>query len=359
MNTVQIASYQDSITIISSADRNPAKLTKVFGPGEAVISPAGRGTFFRVIERGLDGLADLHSLLVELALLLTMAVLRDRLNPGLSLDVPHRRNRKTFALVAHHWVMLDFDGIEAPPGMSPTDPKTIEWLIRNHLPPEFCGASYIIQFSSSAGTAKAGRKIKVHLWFCLSIPARSDALLAWAKSYAADPAVFRLLQIHYTANPIHQGCANPLPGRRILFVQKAQEAVPLVLQDTPRSHFAVPTAAPTADPVQDSAGKLTDGREAWLLAWNHAYVRVNWPLDLAAMTAAACAAFYAECSTEGGTWPSERIAEKVRSTVERAERGDIPGLPRRSLQPHWKLFPEPIEDIRAALAQHVAEFFSG
>ena len=96
-----------------------------------------------------------------------------------------------------------------------------------------------------------------------------------------------------------------------------------------------------------------------MLVWGMAYLRANPSPDAERMTAAACAAFGAECSTEGGTWPAERIAEKVRSTVERAERGDIPGLPRRSLQPHWKLFPEPIEDIRAALEQHVAEFFGG
>lgn len=356
MYSVQSASAQDSITLITSADRNPARLTKLLGPGGAIITTAGRGTLFLVTERNLNGLVDLHSLLSEICSLPNVAVIRDRLKPGLSLDLPHRRNRQTFDQVPHHWVMLDMDSITAPPGMSPTDPYAIEWLIRKHLPPEFHHASYIIQFSSSAGIAKAGQKIKVHLWFWLAIPAHSSALLEWVKGYPADPAVFRPVQIHYTANPLFEACAEPLPGHRILFVQKAQEAVALLFDDGPRSHFQGATAVPVAA-VVSKCGTLLEGREAWLLRWGMGYLRRGLPLDAEAMTAEACAAFYSHCSNADGTWPTSRIAEKVVSTVHRAERGEIPGLPRLGLSPHWKLFPEPIEAIRAALADHVAEFF--
>ena len=145
-----------------------------------------------------------------------------------------------------------------------------------------------------------------------------------------------------------------------MFVQKAQEAVALVLPYAPRGRSKRPTAPPVAAVVGE-CGTLLEGREAWLLRWNLAHVRATLaagiPLDTDRMTAEACPAFYAHCSNADGKWPTSRIAEKVASTVRRAEAGDIPGLPRLGLQPHWKLFPQPIEDIRVALDHHVAEFF--
>lgn len=358
MYSVQSASYQDSITIIMSTTR--ARMTKVFGPGEAVISTAKPGTEFLVYERQVRGLADVYALLLEIASQADRSIIRDRLKPGFSLDASHRRNGRTFDPVAHHWMMLDLDGIEAPSHLSPTDPRAVEWLVKNHLPPEFYDASYIIQYSSSAGTAKAGRKIKVHLWFWLETPARSDALLIWAKGYPVDPAVFHPVQVHYTADPLFKGCADPLSEPRVLFVQKPQEAVALALQSAPQSRFPGATAAPTAA-VVGRCGPLLEGREGWLLRWNLNHVRATLaaglPLDADRMTTEACAAFYARCSNADGTWPASRIADKVVATIHRAERGDIPGLPRVGLAPHWKLFPEPIEDIRAALSRQVAEFF--
>lgn len=360
MSSAHSGLVQDHITVIASTTR--ARMTKVFGPGEAVISTAKPGTEFLVYERQVGGLADIYALLVEIASQQDRAVIRDRLKPGLSHDAHHRRNRQTFDQVAHHWLMVDCDGIDAPPGMCPTDPHAVECLVQNHLPIEFHAASYIIQFSSSAGTVKAGRKIKVHLWFWMATPAHSDTLVSWAEGCGVDPSVYRPVQVHYTADPIFRRCADPLPGARILLVQKAREAVALAFQGAPgRLPKGVPAASAPA--MVGECGTLVEGREAWLLAWNMAYVRdtltAGLPLDADRMTEAACAAFHAHCSNADGTWPPARIAEKVASTVQRAERGDIPGLPRMGLSPHWNLIPESIEDVRAALDRHVAEFFRG
>ena len=353
-------SVQDHVTIIVSATGD--RMAKVIGPEGVQVAAPGRGTDFFVDERPVCGLADMYQVLLELAPRRDRAVIRDRLKPGLPASSSHRRNRRIFDQVPHHLLALDCDDIEAAPGVSPTDPYAVDALVKNHLPPEFAESSYIIQFSSSAGTIKAGRKIKVRLWYWLATPARSDALIGWAEGCGFDPALYRPVQIHFTATPIFRGCADPLPGARILFVQKAREAVALALQDAPRGRFKQATAAPTAAVVGE-CGTLLEGREAWLLAWNLAHVRATLaaglPLDADRMTAEACAAFYAACSNADGNWPPERIAEKVASTVRRAESGDIPGLPRVGLSPHWKLFPEPMQDIRAALDRHVAEFFRG
>lgn len=358
MNSVQGGSRPDRVTILVSKTR--AQMTKVIGPGETVISTAKLGMEFLVDERQVCDLAGYYALLLELASQSDRAIIRDVLKHGLSYDTPHRRNGRTFDKVPHRWLMVDCDDIEAPPEMSPTDPYAVEWMIQNRFPAEFHDCSYIIQFSSSAGTAKAGRNIKVHLWFMLATPTHSDALVSWAKIHGFDPAVYHAVQVHYTANPIFQGCADPLQGPRVLFVQKAQEAVALVLPDAPRGPFKAPTAAPAAAVVGEG-GTLLEGREGWLLRHNLAQVRARLAaglaLDAERMTAETCEAFNAKCCNLDGSWPASRIAEKVAATIRRAMAGEIPGLPRLGLQPHWKLFPEPIADIRASLSRQVASFF--
>ena len=358
MNSVQRASYQDSITVIVSTTR--ARMTKGFGPGGTVIFTARLGMKFLVHQRQVRGLADVYALLLEIASQADRAVIRGVLNHDLSYDTPHPRNGRTFHNVSHHWLMVDCDDIEAPAGMTSTDPYAIEWMIQNRFPAEFHDCSYIIQFSSSAGTAKAGRNIKVHLWFWLANAAHPDALVLWAKDHGFDPSVYRTVQPHYTAAPVFQGCTDPLTGPRTLFVRKAQETVALVLPDAPRGRFPGATAAPAAA-VVGKGGTLLEGREGWLLRHNLAQVRARLAaglaLDAERMTAEACQAFYAKCCNLDGRWPAARISEKVAATIRRAMAGEIPGLPRAGLRPHWKLVPEPIEDIRVALEHDVAEFF--
>ena len=49
-----------------------------------------------------------------------------------------------------NWVCQDFDGIALPSGMDPYSREAIEYAV-HLLPPEFHSASYIAQFSASAG----------------------------------------------------------------------------------------------------------------------------------------------------------------------------------------------------------------
>lgn len=70
------------------------------------------------------------------------------------------------------WICCDFDSYEVPENISRTSLEAIEWLIHNELPVEFHNASYIYQWSSSAGLEYNGQPVKegtnVHLFFWLN-----------------------------------------------------------------------------------------------------------------------------------------------------------------------------------------------
>ena len=105
------------------------------------------------------------------------------------------------------WVMLDFDDLEIPHEVG--DPNTlegIEWAIREYLPNEFQGVSYIFQFSNSAGLIQPdGSPYKtglcVHLFYMLNKPLTNAQLKKWLADSPVDRSIFNAVQIHYVANP--------------------------------------------------------------------------------------------------------------------------------------------------------------
>ena len=322
------------------------------------------GTRFTVREIPLTGLSDLLDVLVGLASDRTSFVIRDRLKPDSGAG-PHARNSQTFDDVPHNWLMLDVDEAESPVGLDPVSVAAIEWWIAHHLPTEFYGASYVHQFSSSAGTAGAGRRIKAHLWFWLAVPATSAALLPWAHTTPGlDPAILHRVQIHYTADPIFVGCPDPLAGRRLGMVAKAYGAVPAfpLPRHAPRGATGGTTAAlPVVVGVE---GRIVDGREWWLLRWLldavHTRLRQGLALDADALAQEAWQAFNDACDPAAGSkvWTADKVADKAHATVRRAQEGAIAGLPRIGLDPHWQLDPQPIERIRAELGAAITAFFA-
>lgn len=233
------------------------------------------GTLFTVREAPLTGLTDLHAVLVGLAADRASFVIRDRLKPDSGAG-PHARNRQTFEDVPHHWLMLDVDDAEAPARVDPASGAALEWWIATHLPVEFHDASYIYQWSSSAGTAAAGRRLKVHLWFWLATPVTSTALLPWAQvTGGLDSAILHRVQVHYTADPVFVGCSDPLAGYRLGMVSKVREAVPTfpLPKHGPRGGSGGATASSPV--VVGLEGRIIDGREGWLQRWLLGAVRTR------------------------------------------------------------------------------------
>ena len=85
------------------------------------------------------------------------------------------------------------------------------------LPPEWQGAGYHWQLSSSHGhPSKRAEGLKVHVWFWLAKPLTSAQLKAYAERYmpVADLSLFNPVQVHYTAAPVFEaGQVDPVPMR--------------------------------------------------------------------------------------------------------------------------------------------------
>ena len=123
----------------------------------------------------------------------------------------------------HHegrqWVAFDIDGFrqDAFNGTQPTeqDLKAIVYQARAEtLPPEFNKAACVYRFSSSSGL-KGWQSVSLHLWFWLDRRIHDLSWRQWAKDWRVDPALFKAVQPHYTADPLFEQFADPLPGLRV------------------------------------------------------------------------------------------------------------------------------------------------
>ncbi len=123
----------------------------------------------------------------------------------------------------HHegrqWVAFDIDGFrqDAFNGTQPNeaDLKAIVYQARAEtLPPEFNRAACVYRFSSSSGL-KGWDKVSLHLWFWLDRRIHDLSWRQWAKDWRVDPALFKAVQPHYTADPLFEQFADPLPGMRL------------------------------------------------------------------------------------------------------------------------------------------------
>jgi hypothetical protein len=351
----------DSVTILTG-NKLAAKVIRGNAKPEVVL-PA---TWFRWDVVPIASLADFHDLLARVTASRHALIIRDRPKASLVPSRTVRRIKENFDPIDHHWVMLDFDGIESPPGQRPVDLLTVDWLIKRQLPPAFHHADYIGHFSSSAGTSYAGNKIKVHVLFWLAQPANSRDLRDWADSVGADPGLFHAVQPHFVADPIFEGCTDPLNGVRLFHVQKGQPEVAFV----PPPVVAVPhvtrhrsNRGGPVGIVRDAAGLIVDGREVWLRDRLYSILarRVGGSesIAFADIEAEAWNDFQAECDLTG--WSQAAVAGKVHATLERHRQGAFPALrrgARAGMAPHYTLQPTPIADIRAALARAGNDFFN-
>lgn len=115
-----------------------------------------------------------------------------------------------FVEAPRYWVLVDVDSIDVP-GFT-ADPANAAALVRELLPPEFRCASCYWHASASAGFKPGAR---LHLWFWLTRPARSEEWRAWVRGWPVkvDASVYRTVQPHYTADPILLQLDDPMPAR--------------------------------------------------------------------------------------------------------------------------------------------------
>lgn len=116
-----------------------------------------------------------------------------------------------------HSFVIDIDGYR--PGfadpITDTEQAVLDFFTDN-LSPAFQDCSFYWHLSSSAGMPGKVGVLKCHVWLWSKTPYTCAQLTEWAKSIgpAVDRAVYRRVQIRYTADPIFEaGRIDPVPVR--------------------------------------------------------------------------------------------------------------------------------------------------
>ncbi|MEI6398237.1 MAG: hypothetical protein WCO71_05660, partial [Pseudomonadota bacterium] len=116
----------------------------------------------------------------------------------------------TFMTVKRRWVALDFDSIELPYGVDPTDPTLVCNAALKLIPEPFRSASYVWQLTSGAGIKTGGR---LRLYFLLESAREEIELKQIFAEYPVDMSIFGSIQPIYIANPIFHGGDDFIPVR--------------------------------------------------------------------------------------------------------------------------------------------------
>lgn len=178
----------------------------------------------------IDNLADMFEVLESVRTNPNAFIIRGKGVEDVQVGVRRtKEDPQNFVEAPTAWVCLDFDewkldddeylcrdknmtrDVFAPPR---TSHEAIEHIIRYDLPPEFRNASYIYQWSSSAGLEYEGRPVKegtnLHLFFMLDRALIDRELTAWLETIGEqryrkrvfDTSVFRTITPIFVGNHI-------------------------------------------------------------------------------------------------------------------------------------------------------------
>lgn len=141
---------------------------------------------------------------------------KDEMQPG-NVQGSVTRTNANFDDQPLHSFVIDIDGYR--PGFADpvleTELAVLDFLAEK-LPPCFRTASFYWHLSSSAGMPGKEGILKCHLWMWSKTAYTTAQMYEWAKAYtpAIDKAVYRRVQIRYTADPIfEEGRTDPVPVR--------------------------------------------------------------------------------------------------------------------------------------------------
>ena len=197
---------RDTITALHC--HGSLRLTKAFRleGGRIVEEGYGRAGVFHYTDHLVGDIFDLHELVKHHQHSPHTCLIRGV--PADNLPKSVRRNGENFPMQegGAQWVCLDFDGVDLPEGIDPYGPEAIEYAI-SLLPSEFHTATYVAQFSSSAGVLnpdgtpyKPGLRAHVFFWFDRRVT--NEELKGWLFDYPVDMALFTAVQPHYVADPV-------------------------------------------------------------------------------------------------------------------------------------------------------------
>lgn len=241
------------------------RCAKVFAPdGE---HPYNAGTHFRLERRPVESIHDVARVLNEIErdsrrMVIRGDVLDEAAAKAVRFEDEHehgpawrggfwRRKGPVFEDTPRHWMMLDLDDNSYACDLL-RDPETaILGFVASKLPACFQDVSFYWHLSSGAGI-KPG--LRAHLWFWLAEPKGSEELREWAKAVKGiDPAVYKAVQPHYTANPLFHSLRDPVQVRSGFYEGLSGDEVTLETVVTERT---VTVADVNLDLDDDFAGLL-------------------------------------------------------------------------------------------------------
>lgn len=208
----------DAITILTTVG---PKLTKVF-KGDGTVEAYDDAASFKARSVEVKNIGELGQLLGWLTAKPKSCIVRGAVLPDPPVaggaEGTIARQKVNFTDRPLHMCLINVDSYRPDFGDPVHDAEiVILEFIERCLPPEFFGASCCWQLSSSAGTKGKEGILKAHLWFWLAEPRTTAEMAAWAKTVPGQPfdrALFRLVQIHYTAAPLFEsGAVDPVPVR--------------------------------------------------------------------------------------------------------------------------------------------------
>lgn len=233
-DTAHAADNTKSLDFVAVLATYGPSLTKIYrsdGKTDAYDDAAS----FQCKEIAVTDLSGLSRLLTKLESRTQNCIIRgkyvgdDRADPG-KLEGSIARTNSNFDDCPHHWFMVDIDKYEPDFDDPVNDPvNAIRDYLDRLMPPCFKDVSFHWQLSSSAGMPGKTHILKAHVWFWSETPYTSAQMYAWAKQVGIwiDKAVYRRVQIHYTANPVFEaGRDDPVPVRSG-FYQGARDTVAL------------------------------------------------------------------------------------------------------------------------------------
>lgn len=261
-----------SLTVITAA--NTRLLTKNHVTGESYAKTSKLLAAERV---DFATLKDLRRLLRSLADKHSSCVIRGELKA--TAELPIRRRKSHFADVAQAWVMLDIDDVRLPKRLR-SYPYTSEHIdvARALMPDAFKSAGCVWQASASAGLDL--KKLKVHLWFLLDAPLTAAQLRNWLRGAEhIDPSTLRVVQPHYTADPIGGPDGARLgivKGPRVTTPTDVAEMEPeaastLDLEPRPKGSADV-TSELVASAMKQAITRARDKLNNWQVPYQDSYV---------------------------------------------------------------------------------------
>lgn len=342
------ASGTDSLAVLRCA--RPGKFASKVIRADGVVESFQAGMWFHHQEVPIGSIFDLYGAVETWSRDPRALVIRGGLKPERAdaQEVQRTKNADDayFDEAPRRWMMVDIDNLPPPEGVELVSPEAVEYLVEQ-LPPEVRNASFVYQWSSSAGADTAKGRIKVHLWFWLDRPYGADELkrwgLGWNVNYEAstgtakliDVAPFRTVQPHYIASPRFENGTDHIP-HRMGIVRKEADAAAL---DIPAEVVLRGGGAVlNYETETDDAGKITDGRERHLVSIRLRVLHEDQPETLEDWCRLIWERFQAECAT-GETkhsptvWTFDKIVEKCRQDRkwEEYKRGKL-GPPRKPIE---------------------------